>query len=69
MSSIIGYKDIELKSIPEESILGLYVLIMKLFGKSKTNSNNKDSKTILFVCVENTGRSQMAEGFSKRRIL
>ena len=39
---------------------------MKLFGKSKTTSNNKDSKTILFVCVENAGRSQMAEGFFKK---
>ena len=33
---------------------------MKLsFGKSKL----KSEKTILFVCVENAGRSQMAEGF------
>ena len=39
---------------------------MKFFGKSKTNSSNKDSKTILFVCVENAGRSQMAEGFFKK---
>jgi len=40
---------------------------MKFFGKSKTSSNsNKDSKTILFVCVENAGRSQMAEGFFKK---
>ena len=40
---------------------------MKLFGKSKTSSSsNQDSKTILFVCVENTGRSQMAEGFFKK---
>ena len=39
---------------------------MKLFGKSKTNSSNKDSKTILFVCVENAGRSQIAEGFFKK---
>ena len=40
---------------------------MKLFGKSKTsNSSNQDSKTILFVCVENAGRSQMAEGFFKK---
>jgi arsenate reductase (thioredoxin) len=29
------------------------------FGKSKL----KSEKTILFVCVENAGRSQMAEGF------
>ncbi len=39
---------------------------MKRFGKSKSNSNKKDHKTILFVCVENAGRSQMAEGFSKK---
>src|SRR5919197_1569821 len=33
---------------------------MKLsFGKSKLESE----KTILFVCVENAGRSQIAEGF------
>ena len=37
---------------------------MKFFGKSKTsNDNNKNDKTVLFVCVENAGRSQMAEGF------
>jgi len=39
---------------------------MKFFGKSKSNSDKKDSKTILFVCVENAGRSQMAEGFFKK---
>ena len=40
---------------------------MKFFGKSKTSSSsNKDAKTILFVCVENAGRSQMAEGFFKK---
>lgn len=38
---------------------------MKIFGKSKTNSN-KENKTVLFVCVENAGRSQMAEGFFKK---
>jgi len=43
---------------------------MKFFKKSKTSSsksssNKKDAKTILFVCIENTGRSQMAEGFLK----
>ena len=33
------------------------------FGsKSKTRQN----KTILFVCVENAGRSQMAEGFFRK---
>ncbi len=36
---------------------------MKFFGTSKTSSSNKDEKTVLFVCVENAGRSQMAEGF------
>ena len=40
---------------------------MKLFGKLKTSrNNNKNDKTILFVCVENAGRSQMAEGFFKK---
>jgi arsenate reductase (thioredoxin) len=35
---------------------------MKFFGISISNSN----KSILFVCVENAGRSQMAEGFFKK---
>jgi arsenate reductase (thioredoxin) len=40
---------------------------MKFFGKSKTRSDSKkNAKTILFVCVENAGRSQMAEGFFKK---
>ena len=39
---------------------------MKFFGKSKTSGSNKDDKTVLFVCVENAGRSQMAEGFFKK---
>jgi arsenate reductase (thioredoxin) len=39
---------------------------MKFFEKIKTSSSNKDAKTILFVCVENAGRSQMAEGFFKK---
>jgi arsenate reductase (thioredoxin) len=40
---------------------------MKFFGKSKTSSNKEDEdKTVLFVCVENAGRSQMAEGFFKK---
>ena len=40
---------------------------MKFFGKTKT-SNDKytNDKTVLFVCVENAGRSQMAEGFFKK---
>ena len=33
------------------------------FGKSKLKEL---TKTILFVCVENAGRSQMAEGFFKK---
>ena len=40
---------------------------MKFFGKFKTSSSsNQDAKTVLFVCVENAGRSQMAEGFFKK---
>ena len=42
---------------------------MKFLEKSKStknNNNNKDNKTVLFVCVENAGRSQIAEGFFKR---
>jgi arsenate reductase (thioredoxin) len=31
-----------------------------------TKSKTKQSKTILFVCVENAGRSQMAEGFFRK---
>jgi arsenate reductase (thioredoxin) len=37
---------------------------MRLFKKSSFDNN--DDKTILFVCVENAGRSQMAEGFFKK---
>ena len=33
---------------------------MRLFGKSKPE------KKVLFVCVENAGRSQMAEGFFRK---
>lgn len=33
---------------------------MKFFGKQK------DEKKVLFVCVENAGRSQMAEGFFRK---
>ena len=41
---------------------------MKFFEKLKTSSNNNknDHKTVLFVCVENAGRSQIAEGFFKQ---
>jgi arsenate reductase (thioredoxin) len=36
---------------------------MKFFSKSKGSS--EDKQTVLFVCVENAARSQMAEGFFK----
>ncbi|MGZ5490388.1 MAG: arsenate reductase/protein-tyrosine-phosphatase family protein [Nitrososphaeraceae archaeon] len=39
---------------------------MKFFEKIKISSSNKKDKTVLFVCVENAGRSQMAEGFFKK---
>ena len=39
---------------------------MKFFVKSKTSNINKKDKTVIFVCVENAGRSQMAEGFFKK---
>ena len=35
------------------------------FGKSKTKEQELD-KIVLFVCIENAGRSQMAEGFFRR---
>ncbi len=38
---------------------------MKFF---KSSHNNND-KTVLFACVENAGRSQMAEGFFKKYAL
>ncbi|MGB6627137.1 MAG: hypothetical protein WBE61_03290 [Nitrososphaeraceae archaeon] len=38
--------------------------MIKLFGKPK-NPENKE-KTVLFVCVANSGRSQMAEGFFRK---
>jgi arsenate reductase len=34
--------------------------------KFGTKSRTKTKKTILFVCVENAGRSQMAEGFFRK---
>ncbi len=37
---------------------------MRFFKKSSFDHN--DDKTILFVCVENAGRSQIAEGFFKK---
>jgi len=39
---------------------------VKFFGRSRENSDDKNKKTVLFVCVENAGRSQMAEGFFLR---
>ena len=40
---------------------------MKFFEKSKTDKrSNKNAKIVLFVCVENAGRSQIAEGFFKK---
>jgi hypothetical protein len=45
---------------------------MKFFEKLKISSNNNnknDHKTVLFVCVENAGRSQIAEGFLNNMIL
>jgi arsenate reductase (thioredoxin) len=41
---------------------------MKLsFHSSKQKNKQKQYKVILFVCVENAGRSQMAEGFFNQR--
>jgi arsenate reductase len=41
---------------------------MKLsFHSSKQKNEQKQDKVILFVCVENAGRSQMAEGFFNQR--
>jgi arsenate reductase (thioredoxin) len=37
---------------------------MRFFGKSKDSGRQKNS--VLFVCVENAGRSQMAEGFFRK---
>lgn len=39
---------------------------MKYFEKIKKSKNKDIHKKILFVCVENAGRSQMAEGFFKK---
>ena len=38
--------------------------MIKLFGKPKNQENN--NKTVLFVCVENSARSQMAEGLFRK---
>ena len=38
-----------------------------LFGsRTKKHTEQEKEKTILFVCVENAGRSQMAEGFFRK---
>ena len=40
---------------------------MKLsFNGLKSKNEAEDDKIVLFVCVENTGRSQMAEGFFRK---
>jgi arsenate reductase (thioredoxin) len=36
-------------------------------SKQKNEEQQQQEKTILFVCVENAGRSQMAEGFFNQR--
>ncbi len=37
---------------------------MKFFGKSKGSDQSKQA--VLFVCVQNAGRSQVAEGFFRK---
>src|ERR687895_2507446 len=37
------------------------------FHSSKQRNEQRQDKVILFVCVENAGRSQMAEGFFNQR--
>jgi arsenate reductase (thioredoxin) len=37
---------------------------MKLFSKIK--KSKEEQKAVLFVCVENSGRSQMVEGFFRK---
>lgn len=41
-------------------------MMAKLAGDSSSKRKREDEKTILFVCVENAGRSQMAEGFFRK---
>jgi len=36
------------------------------FGKLTKQKEEKSDRTVLFVCVENAGRSQMAEGFFRK---
>jgi arsenate reductase len=40
---------------------------VKFVFPRSNNNNSKEEKTILFVCVENAGRSQMAEGFFNQK--
>jgi arsenate reductase len=35
-------------------------------SRSKKQTERQEEKTVLFVCVENSGRSQMAEGFFRK---
>ena len=40
---------------------------MTFLGKSKTRGSNEvEDKIVMFVCIENAGRSQIAEGFFKK---
>jgi len=40
---------------------------LKFFGRSREKSDNfNKKKTVLFVCIENAGRSQIAEGFFRK---
>jgi len=36
------------------------------FSFSRSKSKSKEKQTILFVCIQNAGRSQMAEGFFRK---
>jgi arsenate reductase (thioredoxin) len=38
------------------------------FSKLKNQKEEKSDRTVLFVCVENAGRSQMAEGFFRKNV-
>jgi arsenate reductase (thioredoxin) len=40
---------------------------MKFSSRRSKQKNEQQDKVILFVCVENAGRSQMAEGFFNQR--
>jgi len=39
---------------------------MRLFFSRSKEQTEQEEKTVLFVCVENAGRSQMAEGFFRK---